>query len=373
VILSKRSFILAAAALAFAAGCGAPAEGDLVPDWALGVPARTLAVVDSIGLEMGDSSYVFGQIAGVAWTPDGEIAVLDLKRCTILFYDADGNYVRSLGRQGSGPGEFLLPSAMAFRESDGSLSVADAMAAKVHFFDSTGASTGGMEGFFPTVPIQITAVDSAGLIGLKPDFEHNDQGMFMGFTLARWEGVDIEPSVVYHSEMNPFDPMDMASSMAGMFYFAAGPDGRVFRAPMSSEGYLVEGYEPDGTMFLTIERTYDPVLKTEEEIADEKAFVEERMAASGTPPEMISWEPETVKASIAGLLLDEDGNLWVRRGWVDGAVFDVFDMEGTLLFTATVEYPGSTDYWSVVSGEEGFLAFDSNPETWAPGFMLALT
>jgi len=361
----------AALALALAAGCGEKPV-DTVPDWAEGVPQRTLAVTDSIGIELGDSAYVFGQIAGVAWTPSGEIAVLDLKKCSVLFYDREGTYLRSVGRQGSGPGEFLMPSAFAFRRSDGSMAVADAMAAKIMVFDSTGTPSGEISGFFPTVPIQISALDSAAIVGLKPDFEQNDQGMFMGFTLARWEGSSIEPSVVYHSEMGPFDPTDLASTMSSVFSFATTPDGRVFRAPMSADEYLVECYEPDGTVFLSIREPYEPVPKTEEEMADEKAFIEERMAASGTPPEMISWEPDPMRSAISGLLTDSDGNVWVRRGWITDAVYDVFDTAGTLQYTVTVDYPGSTEYWSVVSGGDGFLAFDANPETYGRVFRLEL-
>lgn len=372
--MKMRVFIATSAAAVSAAilavGCGGRSGQDMVPDWAEGVPQRTISVTDSIGVELGDSNYVFGQIAAVDWTPDGSIAVLDLKRCVILIYDSEGNYQRTIGHPGSGPGEFLLPSAMTFRESDGSLAVADAMAAKIQLFDSTGAPTGQIEGFFPTVPIQIMAVDSASIVGMKPEFEQNEDGMFMGFLLARWEGTDIEPSVVYRSEMSPFDPTNIAESMKGLFFSDVAADGRVFLAPMSSEEYLVEGYEPDGTLFLTIERPYDPVPKTEEEIAEETAFVEERMTASGTPPEMIAWEPEPFKASIGSIMVAPDDRIWVRRGWVNEVVFDVFDLGGNLVETVTVDYPGDTEYWSVTAGEEGFLAFDSNPDNWSRVFML---
>lgn len=143
----------AVSAAIIAAGCGGRGGRNLVPDWAEGVPRRTLSVTDSIGIEIGDSNYVFGQIAAVEWTPDGSIAVLDLKKCIVQIYGSDGSYRATIGRQGSGPGEFLMPSAITFRESDGSLAVADAMAAKIQTFDSTGALIGEISGFFPAVPV----------------------------------------------------------------------------------------------------------------------------------------------------------------------------------------------------------------------------
>jgi len=360
----------AVSAAILAAGCGGRGGRNLVPDWAEGVPRRTLSVTDSIGIEIGDSNYVFGQIAAVEWTPDGSIAVLDLKKCIVQIYGSDGGYRATIGRRGSGPGEFLMPSAITFRESDGSLAVADAMAAKIQTFDSTGALIGEISGFFPAVPVQITAVDSASMVGMKPEFEQNDDGMFMGMVLARWEGADIEPSVVYHRAMAPFDPTDIAGSMSDMFLFDATVDGRVFLAPMSPEEYVVKGYEPDGTLFLTIERPYDPVPKTDEEIAEEKAFVRERMIASGMPPEMASWEPRPFKSSIGGVIVTPDDRIWVRRGWVNEVIFDVFDLEGSLVETVTVDYPGDTEYWSVTVGEGGFLAFDTNPDNWSRVYLL---
>jgi hypothetical protein len=208
------------------------------------------------------------------------------------------------------------------------------------------------------------------MVGMKPEFEQNDDGMFMGMVLARWEGADIEPSVVYHRAMAPFDPTDIAGSMSDMFLFDATVDGRVFLAPMSPEEYVVRGYEPDGTLFLTIERPYDPVPKTDEEIAEEKAFVRERMIASGMPPEMASWEPRPFKSSIGGVIVTPDDRIWVRRGWVNEVIFDVFDLEGSLVETVTVDYPGDTEYWSVTVGEGGFLAFDTNPDNWSRVYLL---
>ncbi len=366
---------MAMACLLLLAACGGTPEEEAAapfePEWAEGVPLRVLHPVDSIGIEMGDSNYVFGQIASAAWTPSGEIAVLDMKKCAILFFSTDGTFLRSLGRQGSGPGEFLLPSAMSFRD-DGGLMVSDAMAQRLSIFDSTGAYAGSIEGFFPTPPVALAAVDSAAYVGFKPEFEQNEQGMFMGFTLSRWEGDSIEPAVVYYSEMAPFDPADMASSFSdNMFTFAVSGSGRVYRAPMTPESYTIECYEPGGPLAMTIERAFGHVEKTEEEIAEERAFVEARMAASGAPPGMFAWEPDPYKFSIGSLAVDPEDNLWVTRGWSEGAVFDVFDQAGDLLYTVEIDHP-DTDFWQIVPGGEGFLAFSANPSDWSRLYILEL-
>jgi len=110
-------------------GCGGGSAPQEV-EWARDARHESLAVTDSIGIETGDSNFVFGQIAGAAYAPDGRIAVLDMKQKAVLFYSPDGSFLMRVGRQGSGPGEFLMPSSISFYR-DGSMVVGDAMAQKL--------------------------------------------------------------------------------------------------------------------------------------------------------------------------------------------------------------------------------------------------
>lgn len=66
---------------------------------------RYLVVVDSIGVETGDSCYTFDGIEGVEYCPDGNIAVLDCVRAGLMVYSPDGRYLRRIGQRGNGPGE----------------------------------------------------------------------------------------------------------------------------------------------------------------------------------------------------------------------------------------------------------------------------
>jgi len=71
-----------------------------------------LSVEDSIGIEMGDSNYVFGSVRRVEVHPDGSILVLDWIKCTIFQFSPSGEFIRYIGRRGEGPGEFLQPGFM---------------------------------------------------------------------------------------------------------------------------------------------------------------------------------------------------------------------------------------------------------------------
>lgn len=100
---------LLAAAICTAASCG---EADPQrPSSADELPVCTLSV-DSIGIEMGDSNYVFGSIEGLGHTPAGRIAVLDRASADIRLFDAEGRMVRRISRRGSGSAELMNPLGM---------------------------------------------------------------------------------------------------------------------------------------------------------------------------------------------------------------------------------------------------------------------
>jgi len=205
-----------------------------------------LTVSDSIGVEIGDSNYVFGAITGAMFAPDGNIAVLDIQKIRVSMFDPEGKFLTSIGRQGSGPGEFLLPSGFTFLPQ-GDLIVSDGMGGKLVRFDSTYAHTDDLAGFFPSPPAMLAGVGPDALIGMKPDFVQDETGMYMGFTVARWEWGQAEPSVVYCSEMEPFDPSDLSSVGESIVFFGAAPGTPVFTSPMSSEEYAITAWDADGT------------------------------------------------------------------------------------------------------------------------------
>ncbi|MBC8366414.1 hypothetical protein H8E52_03295, partial [bacterium] len=75
-----------------------------------------------IGGDTDDEDEFFGLIAAINADDEGNIYVLDLQLAEVKVYDSDGIYLRSLGREGEGPGEFRFPSGMFFLP-DGNLGV----------------------------------------------------------------------------------------------------------------------------------------------------------------------------------------------------------------------------------------------------------
>ena len=334
---------------------------------------HTITAVDTIGVELGDSNYVFGQTDAALLGPNDEIYVLDGSKAHIAVFSADGEFLGSIGRQGSGPGEFQRPLAMTLL-GNGKLAVSDPMSGMISLFDSSYAFESEISGFFPVPPLAINGADGEAIIGLMRTADIAN-GM-VGYSLARLDGT-AEPTHIYADDMVEFEP-----SMIGPGYtettiaFTSDHTGRVFTSVMSTDSYRVECFHPDGERFLLIERPFEKVLKTpseiEEEIEDFNAFLDRRAAGGGSgrmqsmgisiSSEDIDYEPNPYHYSISDLMVDGQERLWVRRGTEPLPHFDVYDLDGELLFTASVEAsdPDSRD-WTIVIGNDRMLAFSTDP------------
>lgn len=59
-----------------------------------------------VGMEEGEEPYLFSRVTGAVRMGDGRIAVADRGAKQVRLFDAAGRHLLSMGREGSGPGEF---------------------------------------------------------------------------------------------------------------------------------------------------------------------------------------------------------------------------------------------------------------------------
>lgn len=367
--LMKKLLFIAILTLVFSCGNQESPVEDVVEEitslseeYALPEADVYLTLSDSIGIELGDSNYVFGAIAGVSITPEGDIAVLDMQKNCVSLFSSEGEFIRRIGRHGSGPGEFMYPAGMAFFP-EGEMVVCDAMGSKLIYFDSDLEYESDLEGFFPSPPAVISGLEGGAIVGMKPVFLQNEEGMFMGFIIARWEKGQVEPAVVYHSRMSPFDPSDLSSVGEDVLFFGTAPDGTVFTTAMSSEVYEFTAWNSEGEELYTVsEDDFERVLKTQEEIDIETEIVNNRMIQQGMPPDMANWEPDPYRTAIAGFGVDGQGHLWVRLGTTETPSFDIYDLDGNFLFTAALDAGKRANTWGVLIENDKFIAFDVDPD-----------
>ncbi|MTI89018.1 MAG: 6-bladed beta-propeller [Balneolaceae bacterium] len=74
-------------------------------------------VSTTIGDLAGSNDYMFGEITDAIIDDHGRLIVLDKQQHAIKVFDKEGSYLRTIGRYGKGPGEFIQPKKMYIQDS----------------------------------------------------------------------------------------------------------------------------------------------------------------------------------------------------------------------------------------------------------------
>ena len=353
--------------IAVFAGCGGEADSISTSEETSlqgQVDTLVLAVTDTIGLEMGDSSYVFGMIMQAAHGADGSVIVLDMQKACLSVYSSDGEFIRNVGAPGPGPGEFQIPVDFAVFP-DGGIAVTDAISRAISYFDAEGSYISMMDGFFPTPPMSIEGCPDGSFVGQHMPMVMTGEEMEMSLELSKWTD-DAEPDFTYFSkpmEMT-FSGSDQASMQRGPdFDFAIGPDGSVLVAEISDTLFSVTGFSSEGEEFLNILEERDRAPMTQEEI-DAGGLGMSIMIMNGEASADMNRLENTYpwRNVIGSIGVDSQSRIWVELVCEDLPVFHVYDYSGKLLFIAVtdVEFtPVTRPTFKVNSG--GILAYDRDP------------
>ncbi len=353
-------------------GCGADETPPELPDI-----EYKLVITDSIGVEIGDPNYILGWPLSLTHSPDGDIAFVDKIKHAAFIFTPDGEFIRSIGREGEGPGEFHYPWALSFY-SDGSLLISDPYA--ITLFDSNCEYHNEMTWSRSCPSLNITALDSGGFIGQSSEFLPDENGILLVSTLGRWEG-DEEPSVEYFSVEYKWiieQVTDNSKFRESEIICCAARNGRVFYSQSSIDEFVIHGCELDGTPFLHIEdESVHRVRKSEDELRtemdDHVSFI--NMITGNAPGANTDVKLDPYKRTVLGMFIDGEERLWVRLGYYPGIVFRVYDMRGEILFHVMVEYdgnPADLNSWEITGDEHGFLGYNSSHQYYQRVYMLTL-
>jgi hypothetical protein len=112
----------------------------------------TLVPEVSIGEIEGDLEYLFGSVRSLAVARDGTIYVVDGQVPDLRAFDADGRFLRTLGRPGEGPGEIKSPDGGLAILSDGRILIRDPGNARIQVYgpDGQALETWSIRGGFNT-------------------------------------------------------------------------------------------------------------------------------------------------------------------------------------------------------------------------------
>ena len=328
-----------------------------------------LVMEDSIGVELGDSNYVFGSIEGMGFTPQGEIAVLDRISADIRLYDRYGNHIRSIAGRGGGPGELHNPLAL-FIFPDGRLGALDPWRSGLQLYSSEGDFLGmGME-VSNNVHLYPEVVSDSSFVSMKTEFILNEGSAPRIAAFIGLFNMSAEPEVTYWREEMPID-LNTAANLAQKYLMGVSLavdtlNGIVYIAPFNGPDYLINRYSMDGELLGSMEMELETVPLTEEEMRVDEEFISQRLSSlEGGDPDYNVHMTEQIdyRLPIVDLEIGPAGNLWARRGVEDYPFFDVWSPGGELLGSVVMEDAGPRSRsWEFEVFEEGVLAYDTDPE-----------
>lgn len=331
-----------------------------------------LTVIDTIGAEFGDTNYIFVDPLQVQFMPNGNIAVLDLQKCMVSVFSSCGDHLTSIGRYGSGPGEFQAPSALAITD-EGGVIVSDLMSNRISYFDETYKYSNSINGFVPFAPTAISISINGSIVGVIMEYEQRDDNTYIGNSIVMW-GITGEKLITYASSMVRFDPSDISGMSGANLFHAVDRYGKVFVSQHSTDKYLITAYSAEGTVVYTIEEEYIAVKKNDYELEQEMENLRSNLASKGIPTSMLeSFSPEKYKQAITGLYVDSENRLWVQSGSYNTPIFRVYDCEtGDFLFTGGIYSTSIQNELIVCINKYGYAAVLSNSSDYPKVLLLSL-
>ena len=318
-----------------------------------------LSVTDTIGIELGDSCYVFGYVADAART-DSVIYALDMSYAQLRKYTPEGDYSGHIGGRGDGPGELIMPQWLEFF-SDGSIIIQDIT--DLGLYNNRGEWLSHIFVHSGNWPMQHTVTGPGTFAVRWHEFLREPSHISRNFIATYDLEGEFQAEFMTDSISIPVEPENNTDALNRFFfshYFCGDLDGNLYKVQRHIPQYRIVCYGPDAVPFDTLSLDLPVIYKTEEEIALEKRHTEEYLTGMGTS-NLMQWiyEPDTFRAPIDGVWLGWEGNLWVLRGTETKPVFDVWSVpEGELLYRAELDLE--------ILAEE-FLTFYINP--WGRDFV----
>ena len=302
-----------------------------------------------IGGDTDAEGEFFGVINQVTADSDGNIYLLDLQLNEIKIFSPDGTYLRTIGREGEGPGEFRTPTGLFFVPS-GEIGVLQAAPLKIVLLTKEGDPAGE----YPTPKIEgegFISVSGAQLAGNQlvcmaqgSNFDQ-EKGTFTQTVMLR--GIDPTGAVVasYYEEprlwefANPVISEEKWDTIQSRW--ATSADGRVFGCTNHAD-YEITVWKPDGTVDRIIQAPHSPHKRT----AAEKEYTEKIWSAFTRQAPNSKVEIRDYDKAIISIYTRDDGSLWVldSNGGRPPAgtlgSFDVFDRDGRFVKRVTIKGEG---------------------------------
>jgi hypothetical protein len=287
-----------------------------------------------IGADSGENS--FASVRSLIFNPAGELLVVDWREKQVKVFDSTGHFLRPLGRSGAGPGEYADPYSIAWLGD--TLALLDPGNSRIGLFDARGRWAG-------TLPSQrLTGGNNVRLYRTQATsfwaLGHREgRGLFVRYTSAG-------PQDTLQSFYRPQDRVTHITCevRGGIGFFDApfAPSDLLIPTPAGTRAYArTDAYRIDflGAADDTVGTITRPESGTPISDGEWENGLEEwktmRKAAPTTKCDADGFDRPAAKPILAALFYDPQGRLWVEVRTPDGARYDVYDADRTLVASVT--------------------------------------
>ncbi len=302
-------------------------------------PDITLSIEEelSIGGEDDEGNIILYAAAYVIVDNAENMYIVDRRDFKIKVFDPQGNFIRSIGKQGEGPGEFQQVGYISF-VPDGRLLVMDFQARRTSLFDKTGEFISSHQ-WIKSFSQPVLATNSSYFVqefireeGSDPiagrklivdeiDFEGDQLQSIGGFKL---------PEYKVHSEGDMMFGMRIPHSPRSIF--AGDLKNQCFYHCLNNY-YLIDVYDTTGNIFRKIDRPYDALSFTN---LDKEQFLNQYADRPDRQKKIVaSMDFPSIKNIAASLITDDKGNLWVQTYEIKeeegekSTAYDIFSQDGS--------------------------------------------
>jgi len=268
----------------------------------------------------------------IAVDAQGNIYIEDDSDMAIKVFDQTGKFLRAMGRRGEGPGEFTYIGDMV-PLPDGRLLVTDFQARRTSFFGPEGQFLVSYPWKKNFLRVYLATESSCTL----------EEGVYTEETRERWiKTIDFAGEELISFGKFSFPEFKMIRMGEGAVSMTvpwtpasifAGDNSRQWLYHCPGGRYLIEVYDRQGKLFRRIDRPYEPVPVTDDDISEIRSRYAQRPE---TPAAKLFQEMEfpKVKNITNRMIVDSDGNLWVRTNEVkkeeekETTGYDIFNPDG---------------------------------------------
>ncbi len=319
------------------------------------------AIVLEEELSIGDTlegreEYIFSDIRHIAVDDKERIYILNSKESSIRVFDKKGQYLKTVGRQGQGPGELYFPASIDVNRDV--LFVNQTANRRMTFFSLEGELLRDLttKGTFASR----ARVDSQGNI-IVEDLFWDEKELQAAYVHKKFDShMNLKAEIV--RQIDPYTKTGYVPFKPTPYFLIDRNDNIVYGYP--DNNYELQIFNPEGKMIKRILKDYEPIKIPERVIERTK----ERAEKSGQRYEFkIDFRP-----AYQRFFLDDEGRIfvitWERAEDINVFFTDIFDSEGRFIAKSPLKMKPyickKQKLYSIEEDDDGYLSVKRYKINW---------